>query len=160
MCENEGSRRFKSAPLQQAVDDVRDSLGESAKSPHLLMTVCLLLEFYSGAGGPSGRFSEGFSLRRFHEADHSPCCRPFPSLAKVRCPAQSVHGFWQEVAGFRSLVNEGSSRIVKFIIKESAISDTRKSLDTLGISESTVFPDLDGLGRELRLAFEARRRRE
>jgi len=25
-----------------------------------------VLEFYSGAAGPSGRFTEGFSLRRLH----------------------------------------------------------------------------------------------
>jgi hypothetical protein len=27
-----------------------------------------VLEFYSGAAGPSGRFTEGFSLRRLHAA--------------------------------------------------------------------------------------------
>ena len=27
-----------------------------------------MLEFYSGATGPSGRFTEGFSLRRLHSA--------------------------------------------------------------------------------------------
>jgi len=64
--------------------------------------------------------------------------------------------FGKKKAGLRSLINEPRSRIVKFIVKESAISDMQRSLNTLGISESTVFPDLDGLGRELKLAFDAR----
>jgi hypothetical protein len=39
-------------------------------------------------------------------------------------------------------------------IKRAAIADMRRDLAMCGISESVIFPDLEGLGRELNAMFQ------
>lgn len=54
------------------------------------------------------------------------------------------------------LAEDRDSRIRVIPIAEKSISEIRTQLGDCGISESTVFPDLDGLGRELYTEWETR----
>jgi hypothetical protein len=53
--------------------------------------------------------------------------------------------------------NDPKCRLFSFSIPANAISGIKQDLRDAGITESVVFPDLDGLGRELRQLWEARR---
>jgi len=44
-------------------------------------------------------------------------------------------------------------RLVKIEIRQSGVKQIRKDLALCGIAEATVFPDLDGLSRELTWEF-------
>ena len=44
-------------------------------------------------------------------------------------------------------------RLVRIPTKRSAAKEMRRDLETCGISESTIFPDLEGFGRELNSIF-------
>src|SRR4051794_6584155 len=57
--------------------------------------------------------------------------------------------FGRDPDGLTQLGKKQSSHLVKFIIKASAIKRIRLDLTTSGISETTVFPDLEGLSREI-----------
>jgi hypothetical protein len=48
------------------------------------------------------------------------------------------------------------SRIQALCIEPKAISGIRHDLRDAGVTESVIFPDLDGLGRELSQVWEAR----
>lgn len=45
-------------------------------------------------------------------------------------------------------------RLVKYDLKKEAIPQIKRDLRLAGISEETIFPDLEGLGRELSYFFE------
>jgi hypothetical protein len=62
--------------------------------------------------------------------------------------------FGREKDGLKGLANRTDSRLVKFEVKKEAISDIKHDLRLAGISEETIFPDLEGLGRELAYWFE------
>jgi hypothetical protein len=49
------------------------------------------------------------------------------------------------------------SRLVSITIPVGAISSIKEELRDAGVTESVVYPDLDGLGRELKQVWEARR---
>jgi hypothetical protein len=49
------------------------------------------------------------------------------------------------------------SRLTAISIRRGAIVSIRRELKDAGITESVVFPDLDGLGRELKTHWEVRR---
>jgi hypothetical protein len=49
------------------------------------------------------------------------------------------------------------SRLVSITIPKGSINRIRQELKDAGITESVVYPDLDGLGRELKQMWEARR---
>ena len=49
------------------------------------------------------------------------------------------------------------SRLVAISIPATSISRIRQQLRDAGITESVVFPDLDGLGRELKQTWQIRR---
>ena len=51
-------------------------------------------------------------------------------------------------------VKDGDCRLCRIPIKRAAVADMRRDLATCGISESTIFPDLEGLGRELNAMFQ------
>jgi hypothetical protein len=57
--------------------------------------------------------------------------------------------FGREPLGLKKLAAEKDSRLVKLVIPRSAIYGMRLDLVTAGISETTAFPDLEGLSREL-----------
>jgi hypothetical protein len=64
----------------------------------------------------------------------------------------TLHG--SEKDGFaRAVQHSPRPRLVKLRIRSGAVSDLLTSLDECGVLESTVFPDLDGLGRQLRAEF-------
>ena len=52
---------------------------------------------------------------------------------------------------------ERDSRLVSITIPASSINRIKQELIDAGITESVVYPDLDGLGRELKQAWKARR---
>lgn len=52
---------------------------------------------------------------------------------------------------------ERGSRLVSITIPRDSINKIRRELKDAGITESVVYPDLDGLGRELKQVWEARR---
>ena len=60
----------------------------------------------------------------------------------------TIHG--TDENGLDELVKESSSRLVKIKIEGSDIVEILDDLRTFGIVETTVFPDLEGLARELR----------
>lgn len=51
-------------------------------------------------------------------------------------------------------VKESDCRLCRIRIKRTSVSDMRRDLAMCGISESTIFPDLEGFGRELNAMFE------
>ena len=51
-------------------------------------------------------------------------------------------------------VPEDECRLSRIAIKRAAVADMRRDLATCGISESTIFPDLEGFGRELNAIFQ------
>ena len=59
----------------------------------------------------------------------------------------SIHG--ADPDGLFTVGKRKRSRLVKIILDKSAIPDVRFDLATMGIVDTTVFPDLDGLSREL-----------
>jgi hypothetical protein len=59
----------------------------------------------------------------------------------------TIHGTDKE--GLQKHWRRRRSRLVKIIIKESAIHKMRMDLGTCGIWDTTIFPDLEGLGREI-----------
>jgi hypothetical protein len=62
--------------------------------------------------------------------------------------------FGREKDGLKIIANDPDSRLVKFDVKKHAIPDIKRDLRLAGISEETIFPDLEGLGRELAYWFE------
>jgi hypothetical protein len=54
------------------------------------------------------------------------------------------------------LEKEKGSRLVSITIPVGSINRIRQEIKDAGITESVVYPDLDGLGRELKSAFESR----
>jgi hypothetical protein len=47
------------------------------------------------------------------------------------------------------LVTDRDARLSAIVIPEQAIATMKSQLRSAGITESVIFPDLDGLGREL-----------
>jgi len=63
--------------------------------------------------------------------------------------------FGRERDALKKIVADAAdSRLVKFDVKKHAILDIKRDLRLAGISEDTIFPDLEGLGRELSYWFE------
>lgn len=56
-----------------------------------------------------------------------------------------------------SIENEAESRLDSILISKSAIPRIRQELRDAGITESVVYPDLDGFGRELKQQWEMER---
>ena len=57
--------------------------------------------------------------------------------------------------GLKSVANRAAeSRLIKYDVKKDAIPQMKRDLRLAGISEETIFPDLEGLGRELSYFFE------
>jgi FRG domain len=65
----------------------------------------------------------------------------------------TVHGW--DPSGFKNAARDSKSRLVQIAIARSQIDDMRLDLATCGITDNTVFPDLEGLARDLRRYFNA-----
>jgi len=63
----------------------------------------------------------------------------------------TIHGRRQ--SGLERLAGRDGSRLVKIIIPRRSIESIVKDLASCGISETTVYPDLEGLSRELTLKW-------
>jgi hypothetical protein len=55
------------------------------------------------------------------------------------------------------LARDKDSRLIAMNIPVGSINTIKQELKDAGITESVVFPDLDGLGRELKQVWNARR---
>jgi len=53
-----------------------------------------------------------------------------------------------------SSVKDSNCRLCRIRIKRAAVADMRRDLAMCGISESIIFPDLEGFGRELNAMFQ------
>lgn len=65
--------------------------------------------------------------------------------------------FGRGVDGLRKIcakVPDSDCRLSRITIKRAAVAEMRRDLATCGISESTIFPDLEGFGRELNGIFQ------
>jgi len=63
--------------------------------------------------------------------------------------------FGREKDGLKKVANRSTEdRLVKYDVKKEAIPQIKRDLRLAGISEETIFPDLEGLGRELSYFFE------
>lgn len=65
--------------------------------------------------------------------------------------------FGRGMDGVRKLCEKAQGspcRLCRIPIKRAAVATMRRDLTTCGISESTIFPDLEGLGRELSAMFQ------
>jgi len=62
--------------------------------------------------------------------------------------ALTIHGSLPD--GLSAVGASGDRRLVKIEVPGSAKAEIRKDLETAGVVETTVFPDLEGLGKELR----------
>jgi len=114
-------------------------------------------------------YPEGVALSDWHEAERylpdeldSERLRPTIPLAvdpvhlSSRMAAQRAHFtiYGKDLDGLVSCANRPNSRLVRIRIAPSAISTIQGHLTLAGISESTLFPDLEGLGRELSYFWE------
>jgi len=62
--------------------------------------------------------------------------------------------FGREKDGLKKLVAESAdAHLVRFDVKKESIPEITQDLRWAGISEDTIFPDLEGLGRELSYRF-------
>jgi len=59
----------------------------------------------------------------------------------------TIHG--REEEGLHTLGRRPRSRLIRIVIKKSAVNDMRLDLATCGITDAVLFPDLEGLSREL-----------
>jgi len=69
--------------------------------------------------------------------------------------------FGRGVDGLRKIcakVPDSDCRLSRITIKRASVAEMRRDLATCGISESTIFPDLEGFGRELNGIFHSVRR--
>jgi hypothetical protein len=55
------------------------------------------------------------------------------------------------------MVGKKGSRLVSVTVPKGSITKVRQELKDAGITESVVYPDLDGLGRELKQMWKSRR---
>jgi hypothetical protein len=55
-----------------------------------------------------------------------------------------------------NLSKKGGSRLMEIKIPKKAINDIRQELRDAGVTESVVYPDFDGLGRELKQLWDMR----
>src|SRR5262249_27637515 len=74
-----------------------------------------------------------------------------PTHVASRMTAQRAHFtiFGREVDGLVACCNRKDSRLVKIPIAKRGILPIYRQLKLSGVSELTLFPDLEGLGREL-----------
>lgn len=73
-----------------------------------------------------------------------------PHIARrlsVQLSRFTIHGTLEE--GLLKVGERSGSRLVQIIIRKSAIERMRSDLWTCGITDTTVFPDLEGLSREI-----------
>jgi hypothetical protein len=78
-----------------------------------------------------------------------------PSHVSPRVAAQRSRFiiFGRDPSALQSLLKKNDSKLRRILVKREAINDILEELEIGGISESTIFPDLDGLGRELKLTW-------
>lgn len=66
--------------------------------------------------------------------------------------------FGRDSSFFETLLADGDSRLVTIPVDGRAVSDLRVQLRDAGVTESVIYPNLDGLGRELNQLWRERLR--
>lgn len=65
--------------------------------------------------------------------------------------------FGTDLLFLTKLEKEKDSRLVAVGVPVNSINRVKQKLKDAGLTESVVYPDLDGLGRELKQVWKARR---
>jgi hypothetical protein len=115
-------------------------LGENEESP------------LTGIALPEWKDTDPWFPAAFEDARHPkrPLALDPPHVARrvsVQRGHFTVHG--TDRRGLDRLVGKKDSRLVKIIVGKAGVADILDDLETLGIAETTIFPDLEGLSREL-----------
>jgi hypothetical protein len=154
-----------------------DKPEEEYDDPHMAVWMFhpLILNSVSGIGvfpntwGNTFAGAENFKLAFFGPDQHDAIgASTFPlavqtSAVALRVAVQrscfTIHG--KDRRDFETLLAETTTMtkgyFLKYVIPRSAAPSVRDDLDAMGISFSTVYPDLPGLGRELRERFGPKR---
>jgi FRG domain-containing protein len=108
--------------------------------------------YLSGVMLPEWKETDPWFPKPFEETLHPkmPMALDPPHVARrvsVQRSHFTIHGTDKE--GLDRLALEKDSRLIKITVDEGGIVDILDDLETLGIVETTIFPDLEGLSREL-----------
>ena len=108
--------------------------------------------YLSGVMLPEWKETDPWFPRPFEEALHPkmPLAIDPPHVARrvsVQRSHFTIHG--TDRNALDKIVETKDSRLVKIVIPKEAVVSVLDDLETLGILETTVFPDLEGLSREL-----------
>jgi len=108
--------------------------------------------YLSGIALPEWKETDPWFPKPFEDALHPkmPLALDPPHVARrvsVQRSHFTIHGTDKE--GLDRLAGQKDSRLVKITIGASGITDILDDLETYGIVETTIFPDLEGLSREL-----------
>ncbi len=108
--------------------------------------------YLSGVALPEWKETDPWFPQPFEEMLHpaSPLAIDPPHVAR-RLTAQrshfTIHGTDRDALD--TLAGQPNSRLVKIVVQADDVIDILDDLATCGISETTVFPDLEGLSQEL-----------
>jgi len=79
----------------------------------------------------------------------------FPTHIARRISSQracfTIHG--RQLLGFSRFIRSSDSCLKKIVVPGHAIRGIRRSLESSGIDDTTIFPDLEGLGRALATSY-------
>ena len=108
--------------------------------------------YLSGVALPEWEETDPWFPRPFEEALHPklPLAIDPPHVARrvsVQRSHFTIHG--TDRNALDKIAETKDSRLVKIVIPKEAVVSVLDDLETLGILETTVFPDLEGLSREL-----------
>jgi hypothetical protein len=108
--------------------------------------------YISGTMLPEWKEADPWFPQPFEEALHPrmPLALDPPHVARrvsVQRSHFTIHG--TDKNGLDKLAAKSGSRLVKIVIGQAAIKNLLDDLESHGIVETTVFPDLEGLSREL-----------
>jgi hypothetical protein len=112
--------------------------------------------YLSGVMLPEWKETDPWFPTPFEETLHAekPLALDPPHVARrvsVQRSHFTVHG--TDRSGLDRLTNRKDSRLLKIIVGKAGIIDMLDDLRALGVVETTVFPDLEGLSRELMRAW-------
>jgi hypothetical protein len=108
--------------------------------------------YLSGVALPEWKETDPWFPQPFEEMLHpaSPLAIDPPHVAR-RLTAQrshfTIHGTDRDALD--TLAGQPNSRLVRIVVRANDVIDILDDLETCGISETTVFPDLEGLSKEL-----------
>jgi hypothetical protein len=78
------------------------------------------------------------------------------STRRIAAQRSRLMIFGTDPRWLQKMAEKKSSRLVAMTVPKTSVREIRRELRDAGITESVVFPDLDGLGRELQQEWEMR----